>query len=144
MEVSMASRMIRSRTLTALLACVAAVLWSFPAAQAQLAGATLSGVVKDSSGAVVVGGTVSIKNTATGTVRQVTTNADGVYSAPNLLPGTYNVTVRAKGFSTAVQTGLTLTVGAQQALDFTMQLGEISQTVEVNAEPPAVDTLSST
>src|SRR6185437_4619012 len=76
MEVSMTSRKVHNRTLTVLLACVATVLWSFPA-QAQLAGATLSGVVKDTSGAVVVDGTVSIKNPATGTVRQVTTNADG-------------------------------------------------------------------
>src|SRR5579863_1840664 len=139
----MVCRKLVIKALAGALVCIAVAFWSFPA-QAQLAGATLSGVVKDTSGAVVVDGTVSIKNTATGTVRQVTTNADGFYSAPNLLPGTYNVTVKAKGFSTAVQTGLVLTVGAQQALDFTMKVGEITQTVEVSAAPPAVDTLSST
>jgi len=139
----MVCRKLVIKALAVALVCIAVAFWSFPA-QAQLAGATLSGVVKDTSGAVVVDGTVSIKNTATGTVRQVTTNADGFYSAPNLLPGTYNVTVKAKGFSTAVQTGLVLTVGAQQALDFTMKVGEITQTVEVSAAPPAVDTLSST
>ncbi|HYL95285.1 MAG TPA: TonB-dependent receptor [Terriglobales bacterium] len=139
----MAFPIIRSKMQAVILVCMIAASWSLPV-RAQLAGATLSGVVNDSSGAVVVDAAVLIKNTATGTVRQVTTNADGFYSAPNLLPGMYNVTVRAKGFSTAVQTGLNLTVGAQQALNFTMKLGEITQTVEVNAATPAVDTLSST
>jgi len=108
----MAFPIIRSKMQAVVLVCVVAAFWSLPV-RAQLAGATLSGVVNDSSGAVVVDAAVLIKNTATGTVRQVTTNADGFYSAPNLLPGTYNVKVQAKGFSTAVQTGLNLTVGAQ-------------------------------
>src|ERR1700680_239837 len=83
---------------------------------AQVAGATLNGTVADASGAGVPNANVSIKNTATGVARDITTDSDGFYSAPNLLPGTYDITVSASGFSTAVQTGLTLTVGAVQAL----------------------------
>jgi hypothetical protein len=113
-------------------------------AHAQLAGANLSGVVTDASGAPVAGATVSIKNVGTDVVREVTTNADGLYSAPNLPPGTYEVTVTAKGFSTSVQKGVTLTVGAEQALNVSLKVGELSQRVEVDAALPAVETTSST
>src|SRR5690242_10025207 len=77
---------------------------------AQLAGATLSGVVSDESGGAVAGAKVAIKNVATGDTREVTTNTDGLYSAPNLLPGNYEVTVTAKGFQTLVHKAITLTV----------------------------------
>jgi len=113
-------------------------------ARGQLAGANLSGVVTDPSGAPVADAKVSIKNLANGTIREVTSNTDGLYSAPNLLPGTYEITVTAKGFSTHVEKGLTLTVGAEQALNFTLKIGELSQKVEVEAAPPNVETTSST
>ncbi len=89
---------------------------------AQVAGATLNGIVSDASGAGVPNANVSIKNTATGVVSDITTDSDGFYSAPNLLPGNYDVTVSAPGFSTAVQSGLTLTVGAVKALNIALRL----------------------
>src|SRR3984893_16277801 len=79
---------------------------------AQVAGANLTGTGTDASGGGVPNANVSIKNTATGIARDITTDADGFYSAPNLLPGVYDITVSAPGFSTSVQTGLTLNVGA--------------------------------
>src|SRR6202007_1582079 len=85
-------------------------------ARAQVAGATLSGTVTDPNGSGGPNATVSIKNTATGIVREVTTDAAGFYSAPNLTPGGYDVTISAPGFSTQVQKDITLTVGAQHAL----------------------------
>jgi hypothetical protein len=106
---------------------------------AQAVGATLSGTITDQSGGVVPKADVAILNTATGEPRTVLTNADGIYSAPNLQPGTYTVTVTAAGFSKAVQTGLTLTVGASQVLNLTMQVGQSSQTVEVTTEAPTVN-----
>ena len=126
---------------------VCAVLFCFLAiampAAAQVAGATLSGTVTDQAGSVVPKATVSAKNVANGSLREVTTNGDGFYSAPNLLPGTYDVTVSASGFSTVVQKGITLSVGAQQALNLVMKLGQVNQTVEVTGEPPTVETNSS-
>src|SRR5205807_536641 len=92
---------------------------------------------------VVPNATVSAKNVANGSLREVTTNGDGFYSAPNLQPGTYDVTVSASGFSTVVQKGITLSVGAQQALNLVMKLGQVNQTVEVTGEPPTVETNSS-
>ncbi|MBZ5661000.1 MAG: TonB-dependent receptor [Acidobacteriia bacterium] len=113
-------------------------------AYAQVSGASLSGTVKDSSGAVILNAQVSVTDVATGVIRNVTTDSSGLYSAPNLLPGNYEVSVTAPGFSTQMRKGITLTVGAQQALDITMQVGQVSQTVEVTEEAPTVELTSST
>jgi Carboxypeptidase regulatory-like domain/TonB dependent receptor len=126
----------------ALLIFVLNAMWP-SSMNAQVVGATLSGVVADSSGAAVPAGKISITNVATGDLREVSSNADGLYSAPNLLPGTYEVSVSAQGFSTVVQKGITLTVGAQQALNFTLKPGQVSQSVEVTDIIPAVQSNSS-
>src|SRR3984893_9480729 len=110
---------------------------------AQVAGATLNGTVTDASGSGVPNANVSIKNTATGVGRDVSTDSDGFYSAPNLLPGTYEVTISASGFSTAVQSGLTLTVGAVQALNVPLKIGHATEKVEVVAIAPDVQLASS-
>src|SRR4029077_1396561 len=101
---------------------------------AQVAGATLSGTITDQSSGVVPKTTISIKNTATGVTRPSTTDQAGFYSVPNLLPGTYEITVAAPGFSSEVQTGINLTVGQQQVLNFTLQIGQVTQTVQVAGE----------
>jgi hypothetical protein len=106
---------------------------------AQAVGATLTGTVTDQSGGVVPKADVAILNTATGETRNVSTNADGIYSAPNLIPGSYSVTVTAAGFSKLVQSGIVLSVGATQTLNMSMQVGQSSQTVEVTAEAPTVN-----
>ena len=113
-------------------------------AHAQISGATLSGTVTDQSGGVVPQATILIKNVATGITRSNTTSAAGFYSAPNLLPGIYEVKAEAQGFTSKIQTGINLTVGEQQVLNFTLQVGQMSQTVEVNTEAPNVDLVSST
>jgi hypothetical protein len=112
-------------------------------AHAQVAGATLSGTISDQSGAVIPGGKISIKNVATGITRDVTADAAGFYTAPNLLPGSYEVTVSAPGFATEVRSGITLTVGAQQVLNITMQVGQVTEKVQVTGEAPAVQLASS-
>src|SRR5436305_6755712 len=78
-------------------------------ARAQVSGATLSGTVSDPSGAVIAGAQLSILNKATGITRTVTTDTAGLYSAPNLQPGPYEVSVSAPGFSVTKQENLTLT-----------------------------------
>lgn len=111
---------------------------------AQVTGATLTGSVTDPSGAVIPNAQVSVKNTATGVVREVVTDSAGIYSAPNLLPGSYDVSASASGFSTSFWTGITLTVGAAQVLNFPLQVGQAAQRVEVQSAAPAVDLASST
>jgi hypothetical protein len=114
------------------------------AVYAQATGGTLTGTVSDPSGAVILNAKIIIKDVATTFTRAVSTNAAGVYSAPNLLPGIYQVTVSAPGFATLVRSGLTVTVGAQQALNITMQIGKVNQSVEVTGEAPAVQLATST
>jgi hypothetical protein len=113
-------------------------------ANAQVSGATLSGTITDPSGAAIGGAKVSIANKATGVNRDVTTDAAGLYSAPNLLPGLYDVTASASGFSTAKQADVTLTVGGQQTLNLPLKIGEASQTVEVTGAASLVQLGSST
>ncbi len=129
-------------TMGVFLAFVLCVFNSIPA-YSQVSGATLSGTVTDASGAAVPNATVSIRNTATGIIREVTTDAAGFYNAPNLVPAVYDVSTSAAGFSTQVQSGVTLTVGAQQALNFSMKVGQVSEKVMVTAEAPQVELTSS-
>src|ERR1700737_3739341 len=118
-------------------------LFSASHAYAQVSGATLSGTVSDSSGAVIPKAQISIKNVATDVLRTTETSTAGFYTAPDLSPGKYAVSVTAAGFNTAVRSNIALTVGAQQVLDFTMQVGQVSQTVEVTEEAPTVELTSS-
>ena len=110
---------------------------------AQVAGATLSGTVADESGSVILSAKVNIQNVATGVTRDVPTDSAGFYSVTNLQPGIYDITVSATGFSTFEQTGVTLTVGAKQALDIPMKVGQVTQKIEVTSEAPIVNLSSS-
>jgi len=109
----------------------------------QVVGATLSGMVTDASGGIVPQAQISIKNLATGISTTISANGDGFYTAPNLLRGDYEIAASAPGFSTEVRTGITLTVGAQQVLNFTLQVGQVAQRVVVTGAPPAVELASS-
>jgi hypothetical protein len=98
---------------------------------AQVAGGALSGTISDPSGAGIPQARIVIRNVATGVERTVTTNTDGFYTAPNLLPGEYQVTLEAKGFNTETRTGITMTVGAQRTFDLALQIGTVEHRVEV-------------
>ena len=124
-----------------MLAIVLHLAWPRPA-QAQAVGATLSGTVTDSSGAAISNAAVSIKKENTGEVREQTTNSDGIYSAPNLIPGPYEVSVTAAGFKKLVQ-AITLTVGGQRELNLSLKPGQTTEVVEVTDIPPNVDTTTS-
>jgi len=111
-----------------------------PTIWAQLAGATLSGQVSDRSGAVIPSASVTMRNTATGEVRTVTTNEKGLYSAPSLQPGIYSVTVWAPGFAPRVERDLELTVGAIRTMDVSLSVGTTAEQVEVQAGAADVET----
>src|SRR3984893_6925437 len=121
------------------------IFGAFPSrqVQAQVAGATISGTILDSSGGAIPAAKISIKNAVRGIVRNVYTNSAGYYTAPNLLPATYEIAVSAQGFNTEVMRGIELAVGAQQTIDLTMQVGAIADTVEVTTEAPIVQLSSS-
>ncbi|HEX3104484.1 MAG TPA: carboxypeptidase-like regulatory domain-containing protein, partial [Terriglobales bacterium] len=88
------------------------------AAQAQESG--IVGTVTDSSGAVLVGATITAKNVNTGEERQATTSAIGQFAVPNLQPGTYQVTGTKQGFESKVVDQVTLEVQAVRTVDFVL------------------------
>src|SRR5579871_331704 len=111
-----------------------------PNAGAQVTGGTILGAVTDATGASVPNVEVTITNTATNNVTTLTTNDAGLFSAPNLLPGPYQVTVKATGFATSVVKGIDLTVGSQHDVNISLKVGDTSQQVEVSASAVVVET----
>jgi len=105
---------------------------------AQTITGTISGQITDASGAVVPEATVTVQNIATSATRTATTTANGGFRVPDLDIGKYKVTVTAQGFKTAVQTAEVLT-GAVSRADFKLQVGQRTETVEVEGSAPLVD-----
>src|SRR5437016_6189231 len=141
----MSAQMYRKTYLGTCLTLLAVTLgFLFPAASwGQVAGGAISGTVTDSSGRVIGNVQITINNLATGVTRDVTTNDEGFYSAPNLLPGMYQAKFSAKGFKTEARSGIALTVGATEVLDLTMKVGTAVETIQVTGEAPAVQLATS-
>jgi len=113
-------------------------------ASAQVAGGTILGTVRDTSGAVVAGAKVSSKNLATGVTTAATSNSNGLFRFSNLLPGRYSVTTSAQGFATVVETDLMLSVGAELAINPELKVGAANEEVQVTGEAPDVATTNAT
>jgi Carboxypeptidase regulatory-like domain/TonB dependent receptor len=113
-----------------------AALLSFGASvalgQAQSNAADLRGFVRDPTGAVVVGASVTARNTATNITRDATTNDEGFYQILNLPPGDYEVTVEAPNFKRAVLPSVTLTVGQRADLDVPLEIGQVGESVTIS------------
>ena len=105
---------------------------------------TILGVVTDETGAVVPRATASVTNEKTGIERTAETNEQGVYRVLALLPGIYTVQVDANGFKRGQQKGVELRVNESLRADVTLQVGDLSQTVEVEAETPLLQTENAT
>jgi hypothetical protein len=122
---------------------VSALLLLFMAGPA-LAQATaqISGTVRDESGAVLPGVTVTVTQTDTGFTRTVVTDATGAYVVSNLPTGPYEITTTLSGFSTYRRTGIVLQVGASPVINVVMGLSQLQETVTVEAATPLVDVQS--
>src|SRR6266704_6009774 len=105
--------------------------------------AGISGVIHDPSGAVIPGVTVTVTNPATNFVRPAISNDAGVYNFPVLQPGRYNIKVELPGFRTITQ-DVELQVQQSARLDFTLQVGEVSQTIEVSGAAALIATENAT
>jgi hypothetical protein len=127
----------------ALLALLIAALLTPVSAYAQFDTATVLGAVRDSSGAVVPGATVTLKNTATGITANAVTDADGSYQFLNVRIGSYSVRAELQGFSAAEAKDVAVTVNAHQRVDLTMAVGSIGETVEVQGAAKLLETDSS-
>jgi hypothetical protein len=115
------------------IACGAIRLDTCAFAQAQANAADLRGYVRDPQNAAVPNATVTARNPATDFVRTTTTNNDGFYQLINLPPGVYQVTAEAPNFTRAVLPNVTLTVGQAASLDIPLQIGNVGESVTVNA-----------
>jgi hypothetical protein len=122
------------------LAILIATFFVIFAAQAVAQDATLLGTITDPSGAAVPNAAVTITNTATGVTRDLTTNSDGQFVAPDLGIGRYTVRVSATGFKAAEQQNLVLAVGDRRRLDFSLVVGSVQEQVTVEANAVAVQT----
>lgn len=112
-------------------------------AGAQVATALIQGRVLDPSGAAAEGATVTARQTETGTLRTVRTDALGQYRIAGLPVGPYEVQVELTGFVTQVRSGIILRVGQQASLDFTLEVAPVEETVVVQADAPMVETTKS-
>lgn len=106
----------------------------------QSANATLTGVVKDTSGAVLPGATITARNVATNEVRTTVSNAEGLYRLTSVPRGTYEVKAELVGFKTVAQSDVLLTVGDTARVDFELSVGELSETITVTSRASLVNT----
>lgn len=131
-------------SLSALLTLVVLTFLFFPVAvHTQVVGGTVSGMIIAASGDVVANVQVSIRSQSTGVTTVVTTNSDGIFNAPNLLPAVYDLAVSAPGFQTEVQTGVSLRVGANEVLNLALNPAGATQKVQPQVTDPDVQLASS-
>jgi hypothetical protein len=120
---------------------VAALLlcFSIPAA-AQITSGEITGTITDAAGAVVAGASVTATNPATNTQRSTETSNAGVFTLTALPPGSYTLRVEKQGFSSQVRTGIELQVAQVARFDLTLQVGSVSEVVEVQGGAPLIET----
>ena len=117
------------------------VLFCIPALFAQTSSTgELTGVVSDTTGAILPGAHVSIANSATGEIKTSDTNQEGLYRFPLLSPGTYSLKVEREGFKTANKSAIKINITEVQSLAVTLSPGAVSETVEVTTSPSLVQT----
>lgn len=119
------------------MACVSAVL------NAQSTTGSIYGTVSDTTGAVVPGAQVTVKNSATGESFNGETTDSGDYSFPTLKPGEYAITARHEGFQTQTEQGIHLAANQNVHANFALQTGSVEQTVTVSSDTSSVDTRGS-
>jgi len=124
---------------TCLFVCLA-VLCFAGILHAQANRATITGTVTDSSGALMPGVDVSATNVDTGVVSSSVTNKDGIYTIPNLFPGTYSVQFKKEGFRAVDEPAITLESTQVARLDSKLEVGAVTQSITVNAAAPVLDT----
>jgi hypothetical protein len=111
---------------------------------AQSPTAAVVGIVRDASGAGITAATVKVRNLDTNLLRQAVSNEDGGFTVPNLTPGPYELVVEKTGFETLRETSLQLQVNQTARMELQLKLGSISQTMEVKAQIPLLNTENAT
>src|SRR5438094_8931938 len=106
---------------------------------AQISTATILGTVKDTSGALVPGVSITVKHTESGLTRSVVSGERGAYNVPLLPVGAYEITTTMPGFKQQVRTGINLVVGQEAVVDLTLEVGANYEQVPVTEEAPLVN-----
>src|SRR5262245_51268741 len=125
--------------LFSLLSILAVVAVAWIGMQSQTPTATLSGVVRDPTGAVVPQVKITLRNTARGTLRTTSTDGEGRYSLSNVDPGTYELRAERSGFNTEVKNGVVLTVGGASQVDLNLRVGPAAEVITVTDQAPLVE-----
>src|SRR5262245_38473570 len=123
---------------TLIIACAAAI------GLAQEFRGSITGRVVDNNGAAVANANVTVTNAATNVSSSATTNGDGDYTALYLPPGSYTVTVEASGFKKSTRQNVELRVGDKLQIDLRLEVGNVSDTVNVTSDAPILETNSAT
>ena len=124
--------------LALLLLCLA------PLALAQQSTGTISGTVTDQQGAVIPGAQVEVLNTETNAAFATSSNENGLYVAPGMVVGTYEIAVESDGFRRTVRSGVTLQVGQNAEINVSLEIGQVTEVVEVVGAAPLIDTRGAT
>jgi carboxypeptidase family protein/TonB-dependent receptor-like protein len=126
------------------LAGLALVALSFSmGAQAQVTTGSILGTVKDNTGAAVKGARVTVTDLARNATTNYTTDDEGNYTAPFLIPGSYSVAVEAQGFKKAVTSNVVLQIDQKARIDFNLEIGQIAEVAEITAAVTLIRTESS-
>ncbi|MDX2180361.1 MAG: carboxypeptidase regulatory-like domain-containing protein [Bryobacteraceae bacterium] len=126
-----------------MLRCLVPLFVCSLAAFAQYDTATVLGTITDASGSAVTGAKVTLENTRTGVKQSSETDASGNYLFLNIRIGAFKVTAESRGFKVAASEEFTVTVNARQRVNLTLEVGEVTQTVEVSGAAAALETDSS-
>ena len=109
-------------------------------AHAQFDSANISGVVQDTTGAILPGVDVTLTNVGTKIARQAVTNEAGLYTFPNVPVGEYQITARLSGFKPITKSGVQVNAGLNIRVDVALEIGAVSETIQVQAATTLVDT----
>ncbi len=131
---------LRRKSLWLSIAAVALTLIPVPCWGQGGSSGSITGNVTDPSGSAVSNATITIRNTGTNAERTMQSGASGVYIFSGLPPGTYNLTISNPGFEVAKVENIKLDVNAERRVDVTLKLGQISESVQVEAAPPLLNT----
>ncbi|MEX2273292.1 MAG: carboxypeptidase-like regulatory domain-containing protein [Vicinamibacterales bacterium] len=120
-------------------AVIALILCAAPSASAQTITGTITGIVKDASGGVLPGVTITMTHLQTSRPATAVTDAEGRYTSAPLSLGDYRIEAALSGFKGAARSGITLTISDVARVDFTLEVGAVSEIVEVAAHASLVD-----
>ncbi|MEO8662624.1 MAG: TonB-dependent receptor, partial [Bryobacteraceae bacterium] len=125
------------------LSTLLAFLIATPNGFGQIVSSSLGGTIKDRSGSAISGAKVTVANEATGIARGVVSDGEGNFTVPQLAPGPYRITAEAAGFKQAAASGITLLVDQTARLDLILDVGDITEKVEVTASAALVQSETS-